>query len=118
MADMKTVGVWAFIIGIIIALLVGILAANMVAYMGTISAVVVILGLVVGILNVTEKEVTNFVIAAIGLATGAIAIANLGPLLPKGIGDMITTTFTVFSVFVAGAVFVPALKAVYKISKD
>jgi len=86
--------------------------------MGTISTIMVILGLVVGLLNITDKEVNSFIIAAIGLATGSIAIANLGSLLPGPMGGMVRTAFSVFSVFVAGAVFIPALKAVYRISKD
>jgi len=114
----KKVGVWAFIVGVVLALLVGVLANSLAAYTGAISTAMVVLGLIVGVLNISDKEVTSFIIAAIGLATGSIAIANLGPLLPGALGNFVTTTFTVFSVFVAGAVFIPALKAVYKISKD
>jgi hypothetical protein len=33
-------------------------------------------------------------------------------------GKMIQTAFTVFGTFVAGAVFVPAIKSVYRLSKD
>ncbi|HZX44524.1 MAG TPA: hypothetical protein VFF28_02465 [Candidatus Nanoarchaeia archaeon] len=114
----KKLGVWAFIFGVILALIVGLLAANLTAYMGLISALMVLLGLIVGILNITEEEVNSFIIAAIGLATGSIAIANLGTLLPGTVGVMLKNTFSVFSVFVAGAVFIPALKSVYRISRD
>jgi hypothetical protein len=118
---MKTVGVWAFLIGVVLALIVGIAAgiANIDNTMlGIVSAVMVVLGVIVGILNITEEEVNSFIIAAIGLTTGSIAIAGLGPLLPSVIGNMVESAFTIFSVFVAGAVFIPALKAVYRISKD
>jgi hypothetical protein len=116
--NMKKVGVWAFMIGVILALIAGVLASNLSGYMGLISTVMVVLGLIVGALNISDKEVTSFIIAAIGLATGSIAIANLGTLLGGTLGGMLETAFRVFGVFVAGAVFVPALKAVYKISKD
>ena len=115
---MKKVGVWAFLVGVVLALVAGVLASNLAGYMGLISTSMVILGLVVGALNVSEKEVQGFIIAAIGMATGSIAIANLGVLLGGSFGGMIETAFRVFGVFVAGAVFVPALKAVYRISKD
>ena len=115
---MKKVGVWAFIGGVILALLAGVLASNLSAYMGLISTVMVVLGLVVGVLNISDKEVTGFIIAAVGLATGSIAVANLGVLLGGTLGNMLETAFRVFGVFIAGAVFVPAMKAVYKISKD
>ncbi|MFH2021262.1 MAG: hypothetical protein ABIJ34_07620 [archaeon] len=115
---MKKIGVWAFMVGIVLALLAGVLASNLSVYMGLISTVMVLLGLVVGALNISDKEVTGFIIAAVGLATGSIAIANLGNLLGGALGGMLETAFRVFGVFVAGVVFVPALKAVYKISKD
>ena len=115
---MKTVGVWAFMVGVVLALIAGVLASNLASYMGVISTAMVVLGLVVGALNIDDKEVTGFIIAAIGLATGAVAIANLGVLLGGALGGMLETAFRVFGVFVAGAVFVPALKAVYRISKD
>jgi hypothetical protein len=119
-STMKTVGVWAFIIGVVVALLVGVLAAfgNVGDMLGTISIVMAVLGLIVGILNITESEVNSFIIAAIGLATGSLTIAQLGSILPAGIGSGVMQAFSVFGVFVAGAVFMPALKSVYKLSKD
>jgi hypothetical protein len=115
---MKVVGAWAFIGGIIVSIGVGIWASNMAENMGLISAIMVVLGLIVGLLNVTDKEVNSFIIAAIGLATGSVVLQNLGKLLGDMIGPMVTNTFTMFGVFVAGAVFIPAIKAIYKISKD
>jgi hypothetical protein len=105
-------------IGVLLALVAGVLASSVTGYMGIISTVMVILGLIVGALNISDKEVSGFIIAAVGLATGSIAIANLGNLLGGALGTMLETAFRVFGVFVAGAVFVPALKAVFKISKD
>jgi hypothetical protein len=120
MGLMKKVGVWAFMLGVFMALFVGVVTAflNAESYMGLISAIMVLLGIIVGMLNISEKEVSGFIIAAIGLTSGSIAIAGLGPLLPGALGKMVSTTFTIFGVFVAGAVFFPALKAVYRISKD
>ncbi|MDD5254259.1 MAG: hypothetical protein PHG05_04140 [Candidatus Nanoarchaeia archaeon] len=116
----KKIGIWAFMGGIIIAIIVGFATAfiNMGSSIGVIIAIMSILGLIVGAMNVTEKEVTSFIIAAIGLTTGSMALAGLGSVLPEGIGNIVTTIFSVFGVFVAGAVFIPALKAIYKISKD
>ena len=56
---MKTVGVWAFMVGVVLALIAGVLASNLSAYMGLISIVMVVLGLVVGALNISDKEVTG-----------------------------------------------------------
>lgn len=125
-STLKTVGVWAFICGVVLALLVGIIAAFMqidASLLSLISGVMVVLGIVVGILNITEKEVTNFIIAAVGLTTGSAVLVTLGQLfaqtaLTAVLGKMMQVAFTVFGTFVAGAVFIPALKAVYEISKD
>jgi hypothetical protein len=118
---LRTIGVWAFIIGVIIALLVGIgtglMATSVKDNMGLIATIMVVLGLIVGLLNIKDEEITKFVIAAIGLATGSITLASLGPILGP-VGPMVEAAFKVFGVFVAGAVFIPALKAVYRISKD
>ena len=115
----KIIGAWSFIIGVIIALVVGILSnfIQVELYMKSISIAILVIGLVVGGLNVSEKETTSFVIAAIGLTTGSVAVANIGVLIP-GLGQMITTTFGIFGLFVAGALFVPSMKMVYKIAKD
>jgi hypothetical protein len=123
---LKTFGVWAFICGVVLALLVGIAAAFMqmdMSTLGLVSGIMVVLGIVVGVLNITEKEVTNFIIAAIGLTTGSAVLVSLGTIfaanpLTAVLGKMMQVAFTVFGTFVAGAVFIPALKAVYEISKD
>ncbi|MDD5254263.1 MAG: hypothetical protein PHG05_04160 [Candidatus Nanoarchaeia archaeon] len=114
------VGVWAFILGVILSLVIGVVTgfANTESSLGAIVAIMAILGLLAGILNITQKETTNFIIAAIGLTAGSIALASLGLILPETIGKIVTTTFSIFGVFVAAAVFIPALKAIYKISKD
>ncbi|MDD5331940.1 MAG: hypothetical protein PHE43_03945 [Candidatus Nanoarchaeia archaeon] len=114
------IGVWAFILGVILSLIIGVITgfSDTSSSLGAIIAIMAILGLVVGILNVTEKEATSFIIAAIGLTSGSIALASLGPVLPGTFGKIVTTTFSIFGVFVAGAVFIPALKAIYRISKD
>ncbi|VVB66255.1 Uncharacterised protein [Candidatus Gugararchaeum adminiculabundum] len=123
---MKKIGAWAFIGGVVLSLLVGIGAgfSNMAAdTMGTMAIALAVLGLLVGALNITDKETDSFVIAAIGLNVGAIALANLGKWLvgnPSTVsfGAGITQAFTVFGIFVAGAVLIPALRSVYKLSKD
>jgi hypothetical protein len=115
---LKKVGVWAFMVGIVLAIIAGVLASNLANYMGTISVTMAVLGIIVGMLNVDEKEVTGFIIAAIGLATGATVIANLGGIVGGTIGSMVRTAFSVFGVFVAGAVFIPAIKAIIKIAKN
>ena len=115
------IGGWAFIIGVVIALLVGLVAgfSNMSgSTLVWVSVVMAVLGIIVGFLNVTDREVSRFIIAAMGITVGAAAIIALGNTIAGTIGNMLSTSFSVFSTFVAAAVFIPALKAVLSITKD
>ncbi len=124
--NMEKVGAYAFLGGVALALLVGVITAFAdidAGTMGLITGIMVLLGLVVGALNITDEEVNSFIIAAIGLSVGSASLAALGSLLSASaatqvVGDIVRTAFTVFGTFVAGAVFIPALKAVYRISSD
>jgi hypothetical protein len=110
MAGLAKIGSFTFILGVIISVLVGLAGTLNWITAGTIgiaAVVLVVLGLIVGILNISDKEVTKFIIAAIGLAVGSVALSNI-------LGFFIMP----FSAFVSAAVFLPALKAIYSISKD
>ncbi len=72
-----------------------------------------VLGLVVGFLNVAEKEVQNFLLAAIGLIMSASAIAVL-----PFVGGMLTDILGYLVVFIAPAVLVVAVKGLLATAKD
>ncbi|MCX8158065.1 MAG: hypothetical protein N3D73_00150 [Candidatus Diapherotrites archaeon] len=123
--NLEKLGSYAFIVGVAIALIVGLVTGfNIVSVdMGLVSIAMVILGLIVGALNIEDKEIMGYVIAAIGLTMGSTALANLGQLLAMssattGLGIAMMSAFTVFSTFVASSLFIPALKEIYNISKD
>ncbi|MEK6934696.1 MAG: hypothetical protein AABW46_02350 [Nanoarchaeota archaeon] len=107
---MEKIGSWSFIIGLVIALLVGLFTEAS----GTIVTVLVILGLIVGFLNVTDKEVHGFLVASIALLLAGGA--NLGAV--PVIGNLLTSVLSNVVVFVAPAAIVIAVKAIYEIAKD
>jgi hypothetical protein len=113
MVDQR-VGGWAFILGVIIAIIAG-LAAGMVDTVtaGYITLVLVVLGLIVGMLNVGDKEVQAYLIAAIALM--AVGTANL--LAIPYIGMYLALIVQNIAAFVAPAALVVALKAVYNIAR-
>ena len=105
---LSKVGAWAFILGIIIALVAGFWP------LGTIvTAVLIVLGLIVGFLNVTGKETTPFLLATVALVIvsnfgGAVfATANL---------DVLQSMLNALIVFVIPATIVVAVKAVYNLA--
>ena len=108
--ELGQLGHWSFIIGVLLAIVAGLLGT---AYADTVAMILVVLGVIVGFLNISEKEVSSFLIAAIALLlTGAAGLETLlvvGPYL----GPILTNIAT----FVAPAVVIVALKAVYELGK-
>ena len=118
---MKT-GDLAFILGVIIALVAGIAAALAGAIdpsiAGIIGIVLVILGVVVGFMNIKEKETEAFLVAAIALmVTSAVAgWLTLDLVIPR-LGTLILSILGYIGVFVAPAAVIVALKSVYALAK-
>ncbi|MEM5793341.1 MAG: hypothetical protein QXY45_03225 [Candidatus Aenigmatarchaeota archaeon] len=112
--DLNKVGKWAFIVGILLAVVAGLLPGLMSE--STISFLLVVLGIIVGFMNVQEKEVFNFLIAAIAMM--AINPVALEAIKLFGIGEVLSSMVTYIAVFVGPAALVVALKAVFDLAKD
>lgn len=111
----EKIGYWAFIIGVVLALIVGIFAPMIGAMNIDISwlpLVLLVLGLIVGILNIGDKEINNFLIAVIAIAVVA-GLANLStiPLF----GSALQSIVGYLAIFVAPAALVVALKSIYNL---
>jgi len=101
-------GHWAFLIGIALAMLAG-----LVPQMQTqaITWALVLLGLVVGLLNITAKETKEFLIACVALVIVADAAAPLlGPVMAAILGNIVT--------FVFPAAFVVAFKSIWTLASE
>lgn len=109
MNDMQKWGSWAFLLGIVIAILTAFVPFEWTAL------VLVVLGLIVGLLNVTGKESVPFLVAAIALGFSA---ASLQPLGAVPIVGWLLPIFGNIALFVAPAAFIVALKAVYGMAKE
>jgi hypothetical protein len=97
-------GKWAFIIGLVLAVVAGILFEAEEAVFW----VLAILGLIVGLLNVTREDTQGFLLAAIGFLLSATAL-NLIPV----VGETLSQILEYVAAFVAGAMIVVALKALF-----
>ena len=108
---LETVGRYSFIVGVLLAIVTAFLGAE---YSEAVAIILVILGIIIGFLNITEKEVYNFLIAAIALLlTGAAGLDRL-PAVGQYIGPILTN----ISTLVAPAAVIVALKAVYALGKE
>lgn len=104
---METFGKLAFYAGLIIAILVGIMD------LGTwVPIALVVLGLLVGLLNITEKESHGFLLATVALVVSGVALSGkFGmPALDKAIAAYV--------LFTAAAAFIVALMQVWHMQKN
>jgi len=104
--DLTTIGHWALIIGIVIAVIAGF------AVIPALPVVLFVLGLIVGFLNIKEKESTPFLVAVIALLLIGVAGLQLGKLTP-----VVISILNNFIAFLAAAGLVVALKQVIAIVK-
>jgi len=119
-AKENLLGAWAFLIGVILALAVGILSAGLGSLSAVILAVLVVLGLIVGFVNVSGKEVNTFLTAAVSLVivsfAGAEGISGIR-LLNLNIGNMVSSTLGALLVMLVPATIVVAIKSLFSISQ-
>ena len=115
MAEVKKMGEWAFIIGVLVAIVVSLFrVSDTVA--GWLVLLLVVLGLIVGLLNVSEKETTPFLVAAAALLITGTAGGSLA-IIPV-IGGYLQDIVQNIAVFVTPAAIVVALKAIQALAKD
>ena len=116
----EAIGKWGFLIGVVLALITGIGAGEGAAWAANpwILLVIVILGLVIGFVNITATEVQPFLIAA--LALFAFSMANLeavNTLIPY-LGSVLNSVVAYVAYLVGPAALVVALRAVYKFAAE
>ena len=133
--DMYTkIGSWAFLIGILIALIVGLYTAYTLEDGGNFLAtgtggwivwLLAVLGAIVGILaflgkgTITAKEGPSFLIAGIALLVMAPAFWEMTSWITgPWIGGLLAGVSMSLAIFVAPAVGILAIKAIWEIGKD
>jgi hypothetical protein len=102
------IGSWAFILGVLIAIVAGLVPAWQTP---TLVWVLVILGLLVGFLNITAKETTEFLVATLALMVigSAGAIPALGVIILSILANLVA--------FVAPAALVVAIKSIWVLAQ-
>lgn len=101
----EAIGRWAFIVGLVISVIAGFFDLGVYGL-----PALVVLGLIVGFLNVTGEEVQKFLL-------GTIALMLVGSALHTTLGTFVGGILSAFVSFVAGAALIVALKEVYTITK-
>ena len=100
---LDVIGKWAFVIGLVIAVLAGLFYQPDWAIW-----VLAILGVIVGLLNVTGEDTRAFLLAAIALTLSATALNTI-----PFVGTSFTVIMSFVVAFVAGATLVVAFKELF-----
>jgi len=103
---MKLIGSLAFYIGLIIAIVAGWVDMGMTGVV-----VLTVLGIIVGLLNVTGKETSRFLLATLVFIVAGLAMKDI-------FGDVAARILAAYIAFTAAGGLVVALKEVYDIQKD
>ena len=103
-----TIGKWAFIVGLVIAVLAGLFFQPAWALW-----VLAILGVIVGLLNITAEDTRGFLLAAIALTLSATAL-NTIPIIGKAFELILPFVVA----FVAGAMIVVAFKELFQTARS
>ena len=107
---LSLIGFWAFIIGLVIAVIAGIVMPQN----STVILVLLVLGLIIGFLNITAKETMLFLIATIAL----IVVGNVfAPLTVLDIGKFLGSMLSYVATLMAPAAIVAAIKALWSLGK-
>ena len=78
----------------------------------------VIAGLIVGFLNVTDKESSAFLVATVALLITSTAEDQLRLITFLNMGDAFANVVKQIGVFVAPAAIIVALKSLHSLAKD
>lgn len=120
----NSLGAWAFLIGVILAIVIGIGTTlipipELVKYSAQIYGVLIILGIIVGAMNVTSKDSHTFMIAgAILVIVSKFGMESVtGSLIGIGIGAAVSSTFAALLVLFVPATIIVALRVVFSIAK-
>jgi hypothetical protein len=94
------VGAWSFILGLALAIILAFVAVDL-------AWLLVLLGIVVGLLNIQDKETTQFLLAALVLVGVSANVEILGiPIILSNI-----------ALFVSPAAVIVAVKAIYTVGR-
>ncbi|MFC1647911.1 hypothetical protein ACFL1B_00470 [Nanoarchaeota archaeon] len=113
--DKSKLGGLAFIIGLVIAIIFSVFASATTPTW--VFFVLAVLGLIVGLFNVTDKEMVKFLLASLVFLMSFQALGGILTTLAFG-WDAVATFFTLLSVFVAPAAALVAFVALLGITKD
>ncbi len=119
----NTIGAWAFLIGLVLAIVIGI-STSLVSipfltrFNAQIYGILVLMGIIVGFMNVTGRDSQTFLIAGVVLViVSKFGMESVtGSLIGVGINDFMSSIFGALLALFVPATIIVALKTVFGIA--
>lgn len=102
------IGSWAFLVGVVLAVILGFMSMD-----PWMAIVLVIIGIIVGLLNITAKESMGFLTAA----TVLVIVTALGGDVFTIVGDWASNILEALMLVFVPATIIVALRAVFGLAK-
>ena len=117
--EMK-LGVWAFLIGLLLAIVLALVSVFQGSAIPTWAVIALaVLGVLVGLLNVTASEVHSFLVAMIAFLLSVSALKGVFEALgSSGVWVGLATFFSLLGIFMAPAAVIVAIQALYLLARD
>ena len=116
----NVVSAWAFLIGIVLALLGGMLSALFGHLNAVVLGILLILGFIVGFIGVSPNDITKFMTASVSLVivsfAGSAGVRNI-EFLNWEIGNIVSSTLGALLVLLVPATIVVAIRSLFSISQ-
>ncbi len=114
MAKHNLLGAWAFLIGVVLAIVIGLFNTSLESQTArAIQITLVVIGILVGLLNVGSKETSTFLIACVSLVIVSYMGQSVLQVIPS-IGSVFSALMTIF----VPATVIVALKAVFAVANN
>jgi hypothetical protein len=109
------IGVWAFIIGLVIAIVIAIFQPDT-GFTRVTAGILAALGIIVGLLNIGDLEITLFLVLTIALIISANALIVVAQII--NLGNIVDTFLQGVIIFVSPAAAIVSLKALYNVARE
>ena len=114
-SSVQAIGSWAFLLGVGVAILTGLVSPDNTN--STVVSFLVLLGIVVGFLNISTREANSFLLAsAILVFVSGLGITVFNEV--ETIGVYMASVLAKITVFVVPATIVVALKSIFSLAKN
>ncbi len=116
----NVVGAWAFLIGIVLALLGGVLSAFFGNWNPFVLGLLMVIGLIVGFIGVTPNDLQKFLMVTVSLVivsyAGSAGVKNI-EFLEWQIGNVVSSTLAGLLVLLVPATVVVAIRSLFSVSQ-